>query len=273
MFVRRLLGAFVGAVLLAPQAFAEDPAQPAMDDGWKFDMATYIWAPGLSGDATIKGNKSDLSLSFIDIVRDSDSLFAYNGQFGVSKGDFGLLFTPTYISISASANTQTAITKVKSDLDVDLTYLELVGFYRVGSWPVGYRSIDQTLSIEPLAGVRYTKLWGNLRVKVPSVPGKDNADGSQEWVDPIIGARSILTLTEDIDFTLRGDVGGFGIGSEFTWQLASNLSYRFDLFGKDARAFAGYRALYQHYKDGSGDNKFEWDATLYGPILGLSVIF
>lgn len=256
--------------LAATPALAEEPEA----DPWQFDVTSYLWTPAVNGNATVKGIKSDVDASFIDIVRDTDTLFAYNGQFGISKGDFSLLFSPTYMKLGAEDHVTLPSTRAKIESDVEITYLELAALYRIGTWPVGYGGgIDQTLSIEPLAGVRYTKLWGNLRVKVPSVPGKDNADGSQEWVDPIIGARSILTLTEDIDFTLRGDVGGFGIGSEFTWQLASNLSYRFDLFGKDARAFAGYRALYQHYKDGSGDNKFEWDATLYGPILGLSVIF
>jgi hypothetical protein len=52
------------------------------------------------------------------------------------------------------------------------------------------------------------------------------------------------------------------------------LGYRFGLFGEDnARVVGGYRAMYQDYTDGSGDNKFEWDVTLHGPILGLSIEF
>ena len=35
----------------------------------------------------------------------------------------------------------------------------------------------------------------------------------------------------------------------------------------------GYRAMYQDYTDGSGDNKFEWNVTLHGPILGLGMVF
>jgi hypothetical protein len=52
------------------------------------------------------------------------------------------------------------------------------------------------------------------------------------------------------------------------------IGYRFDLFGKNNSAvFAGYRALHQDYSDGSGDDKFKWDVTLDGPILGLSIGF
>ena len=37
--------------------------------------------------------------------------------------------------------------------------------------------------------------------------------------------------------------------------------------------FDRYRAIYQDYKDGSGDDKFEWDVTFHGPILGLVIEF
>jgi hypothetical protein len=36
---------------------------------------------------------------------------------------------------------------------------------------------------------------------------------------------------------------------------------------------AGYRALSQDYDDGSGADRFEWDVTLHGPLLGLSIGF
>jgi hypothetical protein len=31
--------------------------------------------------------------------------------------------------------------------------------------------------------------------------------------------------------------------------------------------------LYQDYSSGSGDDKFEWDVTLYGPVIGLVIQF
>jgi hypothetical protein len=31
--------------------------------------------------------------------------------------------------------------------------------------------------------------------------------------------------------------------------------------------------MYQDYTNGSGDNKFEWDVTLHGPLLGLGIEF
>ncbi|MGD9290020.1 MAG: hypothetical protein PVG74_20545 [Desulfobacterales bacterium] len=35
----------------------------------------------------------------------------------------------------------------------------------------------------------------------------------------------------------------------------------------------GYRVLYQDYSTGSRNNRFSYDATMYGPILGLDIIW
>jgi hypothetical protein len=52
------------------------------------------------------------------------------------------------------------------------------------------------------------------------------------------------------------------------------VGYSFHLLGDDnAKVFAGYRALGQDYSDGSGADKFEWDETLHGPVLGLAYHF
>ena len=72
-----------------------------------------------------------------------------------------------------------------------------------------------------------------------------------------------------------GDVGGFGVGSDFTWGAMGTIGYNFRLFSEknNARAAVGYRAIYQDYTDGSGDDKFKWDVTYHGPILGLVIEF
>jgi len=41
----------------------------------------------------------------------------------------------------------------------------------------------------------------------------------------------------------------------------------------NARVFGGYRAWHQDYTDGIVDNKFEWDVTVHGPLLGLGIKF
>jgi hypothetical protein len=73
---------------------------------------------------------------------------------------------------------------------------------------------------------------------------------------------------------LRGDVGGFGAGSDFSWhvlavynyQLCVTESYRLD-------AYAGYRALSVDYSEGAGTSRYEYDAVQHGPLMGMTLRF
>jgi len=68
--------------------------------------------------------------------------------------------------------------------------------------------------------------------------------------------------------------GGFGVGSDFAWQATGLIGYRVGLFAeRDANLFAGYRALDQDYSDGSGRNRFAWDVTAHGPVIGVAIRF
>ncbi len=82
-----------------------------------------------------------------------------------------------------------------------------------------------------------------------------------------------MKIRDRHQLVFRGDIGGFGVGSDFAWNVAGLLFYDFDLFGKDASVIAGYRALYQDFEDGSGANKFAYDVTTHGPILGMVIRF
>jgi hypothetical protein len=72
---------------------------------------------------------------------------------------------------------------------------------------------------------------------------------------------------------LRGAVGGFGAGSDLTWNAAGFLGCDFELFGRASTFFVGYRDLYRDYSTASGLKKFALDTTLYGPVLGLGFSF
>ena len=76
------------------------------------------------------------------------------------------------------------------------------------------------------------------------------------------------------EFTLSGDVGGFGVGSEFSWQAIG--AYRFD-FAKTSHVtwsgMIGYRALYVDYERGTGVTRYEFDVLQHGPVVGISARF
>ncbi len=74
-------------------------------------------------------------------------------------------------------------------------------------------------------------------------------------------------LSSGGELQFLGDVGGFGVGSDFTWQLFGG--YAFDFWGSNLHGLVGYRALAVDYTQ-DGPSKNNLDLILHGPVVGLS---
>jgi hypothetical protein len=103
-----------------------------------------------------------------------------------------------------------------------------------------------------------------------NVSGVGTVSGDQAWVDPIIGARYTTSLSKLWEFNSRFDIGGFGVGSDFTWNLVFLLGYR---TSKSGQLLFGYRVLDVNRESGSGADFFKYDVTYSGPTLGYSFSF
>ena len=98
--------------------------------------------------------------------------------------------------------------------------------------------------------------------------------GSVDWVDPVVGGRIRYNLAPGQDFILRGDVGGFGVGSQFSWNALAAYSFVFSKRdGVTYSGLLGYRALSADYEQGSGRTKYVYDVVMHGPVTGLTVGF
>ena len=82
-----------------------------------------------------------------------------------------------------------------------------------------------------------------------------------------MGLRVRHQLAPGSELQFLGDVGGFGVGSDFTWQLFGG--YAFDFWGSNLHGVVGYRALAVDYTQ-DGPNKNNLDLILHGPVIGLS---
>ena len=93
---------------------------------------------------------------------------------------------------------------------------------------------------------------------------------SKTWLDPMLIAR--LKTPNDKKFTgqFRGEAGGFGIGSDFAWQVQAFAGYR---FSKLFDLTAGYRAIGLDYGSGDGEKTFIYDMITYGPMIRLGFSF
>jgi hypothetical protein len=249
---------------LAPAVAAEE--KPAEQSGWEFKVAPYMWAISMNGNATVKGQEADVDVSFSDIWDELN--FAFMMEYEARKGHWGLWGNTIYANLG---NSNGNVNGIEIEPTVNSLWQGAGGFYRLGTWDLTDASGKNapSVTVDTYFGVRYTYLDLRLDIK-----GFDNIDGDKQWVEPLVGVRTRWDLSERWTINLTGDIGGVAFGSDFAWDALGLIGYRFSLFGEDnAGAFAGYRALSQDYSDGNGDDKFEWDVTLYGPVLGLVIAF
>jgi hypothetical protein len=244
-------------------------------NGWEFSVAPYLWAISMNGDVTVRGLEAEVDASFNDILDELN--FAFMVQYEARKGHWGLWGNTIYSNLGNSdVEGPAGLTKI--DPSVTAFWQELGGYYRLGTWDLVDSSDKKTpsVTVDTYFGARYTYLDTKIDFKFegPFRSFKKNVDEDKSWLEPLVGVRTIWDFYERWTLTLAGDMGGVAFGSDFAWSAAGLIGYQFNLFGEDnARVFAGYRALSQDYTDGSGNNKFEWDVTLHGPILGLAIRF
>jgi len=95
--------------------------------------------------------------------------------------------------------------------------------------------------------------------------------GVVEWIDPFLGARLHYVPAPGEEVIVRGDVGGFGAGSKFTWQAIATYNW---YLGTHAAivfdGYLGYKALSVDYQEGSGTGRYEFDVIQQGPVMGIT---
>lgn len=264
-----------------PAPVIEAPTVP----GWTFRFTPYGWLTALDGTQTVRGRSVKVDASFADIVKESDTLVALMGDFEARNGPFGLLANVVWSKIGfergdirsrAPAPGVTGTLAASLGLDLEMAIVEVGAAYEV--YRVG------PLAFDVLGGARYWHQEADLSLSLAAgvqvgdleVAGTRAfaGSGSVEWLDPMIGARLRYTVAPGHELWLRGDIGGFGVGSDFSWQAIG--AYGFELGTYQGVTFSGvigYRALYADYTQGEGRRRYEFDMLQHGPVLGISAKF
>jgi hypothetical protein len=130
----------------------------------------------------------------------------------------------------------------------------------------GYRALETNdRALDALVGFRYWDMQNSLVLKIPNAPDTGRR-ASRSWADPILGLRYQQTLSPRWSVVFKGDFGGFGAGSEFTYQLLGSVGYH---FGKENSIHLAYRYLSVDYRSGN----FVADLAIQGLLLGFGFRF
>ena len=303
--LRRLCGSFAALAFTlsaSTNVFAADVAMPMkapvmvapVAPAWTFSLTPYFWAPSLNGSTTVKGRTTDINASFIDILDHTQfpkGLFEL-AAFGEARyGRLGLLADITYLKLGLGAGIShsrgndevNAAVGVSAGLTVEMVIAELAAAYEFARWN-GMTSPASTTALDLYAGGRVWWQHGDAQFLVSGTvnifdlqrtrEGTLSATGDVSWVDPVVGARLRHQFAPAWNLVVSGDVGGFGVGSKFSWQAIAALDYEFSRTKSVAwSGMLGYKALSVDYSKGSGLSHYEYDMTMYGPIFGITARF
>lgn len=244
-----VLGLFIGVL------FGELSAEEYKGkNDWEFNLAPfYIWMMDMKGEVDIGSKNGEVDVPFDEIADNLEAAFIVNFE-GMHKSNFGFLVDVLYMDLENTVGPSV----MRSNVDLDMTLVELSGLYRTQK--------DKHI-FDLIAGIRYAEI--DIDVLVSSVGPLNGANPKKnvDWVDPLVGGRWIWNFDEELSLIARGDIGGFGVGSDSAWQVGALIEWKpFE----HASILGGYRVLDIDYDEGSGANYFRYNLKTHGPIFGLN---
>lgn len=253
-------------VFSAARAADFDAERMEPEPEWAVIVSPYVWAASLKGNASLAGFDTDVDVPFSEIFDHLD--LALMGNVEVTNGKWGVFFDGQHVQTSQDER----VFAHEIGIDIKTTTLAAGAFFKAYEVELGGQTVfgkPRTISFEPTVGVRWTELKADV-----SAFGVSSTKSS-DWADPFIGLRMNADLTDRWNLFAEADVGGFDVGSKVSVNAQAYLGYRMEMFGKPTILRAGYRLLYQDYEndDFTGANKFRWDVSQYGPVVGFSMRF
>lgn len=279
-------------------AWADGSASGVQDEpsGWSLSFTTYSWLPWMSGQTGVRGRTLDVEATPRDMLKalDWSSLPVWMSYTELRNGRLALFNDIVYSKVAGSAGFERSregpllAGTVQVDVEADFEQLtfELGAAYEV--WSNGAPKAAGHTALDILGGARYWRQELNVSVDITSSATLQGPlgildlarvgnrvfakSGSVDWVDPFVGARLRYDIDAGQSVAVRGDIGGFGVGSDLSWQAIA--TYNWEMCVTDryiVDGYVGYRALSVDYSQGAGKTKYEFDAVQHGPVMGASL--
>lgn len=248
--ISRMSLAIACAMLLG--AFA--PLAQAQQDPGDWRQTAFLYGMGamIEGDAQVGNLQVDVDMNMSDFF---DNLkFGAMAAYRIENELWSFTGDVTYMNLGASNTTERG--RASAGLDTEqITVMATAG-----------RRVMPHL--EALVSLAYFDVSADLRVRLLQQVRTASRDAS--WVDPLIGLNYDIPVSSRVRFTLRGDIGGFGVGSDLTWHALTKFTYRqSDSFSW----YLGYRAIAYDYEDGKGRSYQRYDLVQHGPGAGIAFSF
>jgi outer membrane protein OmpA-like peptidoglycan-associated protein len=239
----------VGALALGVSAASHASVQ----EGWKYEIAPYIWGVGVDADVGVGNRVAEVDNSGFDNV---DATFSALGVISYNRWVFYLDYD--YISISDDGKTKRTIGNTlagaKASIDTDVNILTAAFGYR-------FDTFGENSWVDVLVGARTANFDTEVEV------GNSSVDGEKDVTDPMLLLRPSFRISDNWRFTGLFGFGGGG-DSDSTYELMPQFQYSFnDLVSLRF----GYKRIYYDVNDGQKyqSNYRSFDGSFNGPFLGI----
>jgi opacity protein-like surface antigen len=232
------------------------PSTSFAADEWEFAIIPYALFPFIEGDTTtgvVEDTNIDVSPADIFDALEAGGMI-YLEAF--HKNGFGGSLGYAFMDLSDDGSGPAGFTSAEIDI-----YQGIFEAY------LYYRTETTKGPLDVFGGIRHWDIDIDLDYK--GIDRSESHDGGDDWVDPIVGVRWMPQISEDWSLSLRGDIGGFGVGSDFTWNVQGGTVWD---FADSMSLVVQYRALSVDYCDGTRgtSGRFCYDTITHGPIVGLA---
>ena len=251
--MKKLLSLILIALLSSGSLIAQDIEQESDENkstGWTFNVTPYIWLAGFKADVVYNETIStQVVADFSDILQNLNMAAMLHAE--AQNGRWILMGDLLYFKASKDGNLELVATPTELEVTELITELGL-----------GYNFVNNegAFLVDGLAGWRHIGMDNVMTIGMTEVIDRHNAMN-----DPYFGARFRIK-SEKWMFNMRGDLGGFGVGSQLSWKVNLLGAYKFsDLFS----LYFGVQALGIDYEK----NDFNIDIMTTGLGFGGNFTF
>ena len=236
------------------------PSAAFAGSNWEYSLEPYILAASIEGDAGVgRITGAPVNVDFSDILENLEMAFMIHGE-AVNSSQWGIMLDYGFMDLGADISGPLGGV-INSEISQNI--MEFLVFKR---------QLLNNRSYDIYAGIRWWDIDVDLQIDPAVLPGTVSTAIDESWVDPVIGARLFSPITNDWTFMLRGDVGGFGVSSDFSSLVRVGASYNIK---KNLVLNLMYQGLWVDYEDGTPNTPgfFSYDTVTHGPVVGLQLGF
>lgn len=245
---------FLLAVLLAMLPLPASGQGHSQTRTWEITIVPYVWLSNVTGGNALGDQRvtvGDSSLSPAGAVRVEARRHRVALRLTATRATIA---HPGAISLRTDPTQQSF-----GRYDLAWTTVEAHSALRIGP-------LDPITSFAVYAGFRYV----HQRQRLRDATGVETM-ASQAWVEPVEGSQYVVQVGRRFLVTIAGDIGGFAVGSDFTWTLNAETAFR--------AAGPLHLAMRYTYRQVQYDNKetgaktYRWDGVQQGWFFGAAVEF